>query len=308
MMAALPKQSAMPLSVRGAAAWFVLFSCSSCGDEGPRGEGKVRIELKAEATITDGLAQGTEAEDSRDYAVRFTKYLATFGNVRLANTSDDQVELAEQFVADMVQVGEAGVELGVLSDVQAGQWAYFGFDTPVCRQGAMDVDCVRDADVSMMIEVGLTYWIEGVVERAEAEGGPVSFVIQTAVPTVYRDCEHDEEPGVSVVADGTSTATITLHGDHIFFNRFPTGAESDVVRLAGWVIAADTDGDGKVRTEDLSMLDATEVFTSELGYSLGGTDYTIDNALDYVRAQLSTQGHYAGEGHCSSELLEGSGS
>jgi hypothetical protein len=75
-----------------------------------------------------------------------------------------------------------------------------------------------------------------------------------------------------------------------------------LVRLSGWLVAADQDGDGKVRTEDLAALDPTVVFTRALGDSLGEASYPIQSALDFVRLQLATQGHYAGEGECSAEL------
>jgi hypothetical protein len=286
----------------GTLAVLLLASTTGCEVEGPRGHGKLRIELSAEETITDGLALGSENEDARDYAVHFTKYLATLGNVRVARDDGHEARLPGVFVADMVQVGEAGVELGELTDLRAGQWPEFGFETPVAKLGAKALAGVSKEDLALMIERGLTYWIEGVVERSDEQGGPVSFVVQTAVPTVFSRCEHDGEFGVAIVADGTSTATITLHGDHMFFNRFPTGAESDMLRLAGWVVAADTDGDGKVRTEDLAALDPTVVFTRALGYSLGGASHPIQNALDFVRLQLATQGHFAGEGECISDF------
>jgi hypothetical protein len=85
-----------------------------------------------------------------------------------------------------------------------------------------------------------------------------------------------------------------------WFNSFPTGSEASIERRAAWILEADADGDGRVSTEDLVALDATEVFTTQLGYSLDGAPdgITIDNALDFVRAQLATQGHFKGEGEC----------
>jgi hypothetical protein len=274
-------------------ALFVL----SCGDgETGAGEGKVRVLLQAEESITKGLTQGEGDESAEDYAVTFTKYLATFGNVRLEHRDGDVATLDEVFVADMMGVGGAGIELGVFPALAAGQWEKFGFETPIAKEGAKALDGVSQADLAVMVEQGLTYWIEGVVERAEESGGPVKFVIQTDVPTVFSNCEADGEPGVSVVGDGTATSTISLHGDHIFFNRFPTGAESEVKRLSGYLTLGDSDDDGVVTTEELAALDATVAFA---GYDLGGAKHPISTALDFVRIQLATQGHYAGEGECA---------
>jgi hypothetical protein len=273
---------------------------SACGDDtSTGGQGKVRVLLTAEETITEGLDQGSDVENTRDYSVRFSKYLATIGNVRMARASGaDEVTLAQQFVADMTQLGQAGIELGVFEALDAGEWARFGFETPAAKSGAKALAGVSADDLEKMVDNGWTYWIEGVVERDAASGGPVEFVVQAEVATTFSECELDGEPGVTVVADGTATATITLHGDHLFFNAFPTGTEGTIERLAGWVIAADADGDGQVSTADLAALDATDVFKRDLGYSLDGAPIAIESALDFARAQLATQGHYKGEGEC----------
>src|SRR5690606_3692612 len=100
-------------------------------------------------------------------------------------------------------------------------------------------------------------------------------------------------------AGGTSTATVTLHGDHLWFDSLPSATEGTVNRRAAWILHADPDGDGMVDTADLAAVPAEVAFPSSLGYSLtGAKDIIITNALDFVRAQLSTQGHLNGEGEC----------
>jgi hypothetical protein len=267
-----------------------------CGEGGGAGEGDVRVVLEAEQTIRDGLATGSADEETRDYAVRYTKYLATFGHVKLGRAGGGSAALDDVIVADMKQLAAQGEEIGVLEGLESGEWAKFGFETPAAAAGAKAGPGVSEADLQTMIAEGWTYWIEGEVD-VDAER-TVKFVIQTDAPTVYDNCELDGEPGVTVVADGTQSAAITLHGDHIFFNAFPTGSEGSIERRAAWVVAADVDGNDEVSTDDLRALDATEVFTSTLGYRLDGAPIPIENALDYVRAQLATQGHYKGEGEC----------
>jgi len=276
-----------------------LAACDNGSSEG--GAGKLRVVLAAEATITGGLDQGSASDDTRDYDVRFSKYLIAVGNVKLGKSSaGSQASLPNVYVADLQQVGEQGVELGTIEDLESGQWDEFGYATPRATGSAKAVGGADPADVAEMSANGWTYWIEGKVLRDDSQGGPVSFVIQTAVDTVFSNCEVDGEPGVSLVAGGSSTATLTIHGDHLFFNTFPSGSEGSIQRLAGWVFQADADADGKVTTEELSQLDATEVFTSTAGYSLDGKPkgLEINTALDFVRAQLSTQGHASGEGEC----------
>lgn len=277
----------------------------SCDDGGPGGHGRVRILLSAEDSITEGLRQGPAVEDTRDFAVRFSKYLVTVGRVTLGRSRDKRsADLDQVFVVDATQVGDDGVELGVVDDLRAGEWDKFGFETPRADQDAQRFAGVSEQDFAEMVREGYTYWIEGEVERPMAQGGPVSFAIKTAVPTRYSDCEHDGEPGVSVVADGTESATLTLHGDHMFFNAFLTGSEANIERLAGYLVEADADGDGQVDERELMALDATRAFTRARGYSLDGAPILVDNAFDFVRAQLATQGHYQGEGECIFTLDE----
>lgn len=275
-------------------------SLASCqGDGGPRGKGRVRIVLSAEDSITEGLSRGPLVENTRDYSVRFTKFLATVGHVSLARSRQEQAAaLADVFVVDMLLVGEQGAELGVLDSLDAGEWDQFGFETPAADANAQRLPGVSVTDFAEMVGEGYTYWIEGSIERSSALGGPVSFTIKAAVPTRFHDCERDGEPGVSIVADGTATATITLHGDHMFFNMFPAGSEANIARMAGYIVEADMNGDRHVDNEELALFDATDAFKRADGYSLDGAPILIDNAFDFVRAQLATQGHYQGEGEC----------
>lgn len=269
----------------------------SCGDDDSAGTGKLRILLQAEASITDGLDRGDDVENTRDFSVRFSKYLIAIGNVRLSKAaSKAEASLPDVFIADLKQVGEQGVELGVLDNIATGQWDRFGYETPAANGKTKKLGNVADADFDLMVENGWTYWIEGEVLRNGED--PVSFIIQTETATVFEGCELDGEPGVAVSQDGSS-ASLTIHGDHIFFNAFPSSSEGSIERLAGWVVDADQDMNNQVSTDDLSSVDATEVFTSTRGYSVNGAPIDIENALDYVRAQLATQGHFNGEGECS---------
>jgi hypothetical protein len=281
------------------AVFGMMIGLVSCDDGGPAGQGRVRILLSAEDSISEGLRQGAAVEDTRDYGVHFTKYLVTVGRVTMGRSRDARTaQLDEVFVIDATQVGSDGVELGMIDDLRAGEWDKFGFETPRAGDDAQRFAGVSEQDFAEMVREGYTYWIEGEVERPAAQGGPVSFAIKTAVPTRYSDCEHDGEPGVSVVADGSETAIITLHGDHMFFNAFLTGSEANIERLAGYLVEADQDGDGHVDERELTALDATRAFTRARGYSLDGAPLLVDNGFDFVRAQLATQGHYQGEGEC----------
>lgn len=275
---------------------LLVASAVGCAEDG-QGSGKLRVLLSAEETISNGVSAGADEENTRDFSVTYSKFLVSIGRVQVARVSPSaRVGNDAVYIADMRQVGEAGLELASFDDVASGQWNQFGYQTPRAQVGAQKLAGVTDADAQEMIEKQLTYWIEGRVERPEK---PVSFVFKVALDSTYSDCESNGQPGIAVSEDGTSTATITLHGDHLWFNTLARGDEATITRYAQWLIDADVDGDGKVTADDLATVPAEKVFPSAKGYNLSGGTIPVSTALDFVRAQLSTQGHLNGEGECS---------
>ncbi|MEY4514998.1 MAG: hypothetical protein RLZZ450_7120 [Pseudomonadota bacterium] len=272
----------------------------SCAQDG-QGSGALRVLLSAEETISKGVSAGTGDENTRDFAVTYSKFLVAIGRVQLARVSPSaRLESGTVYLADMRQVGEAGLEIASFDDVAPGQWSQFGYQTPRAQAGAQKLAGVTDADAQEMIDKQLTYWIEGRVERPER---PVSFVLKVALSSTYSACESNGQPGIAVSEDGTSTATITLHGDHLWFNTLARGDEATITRYAQWMVDADTDGDGKVSADDLASVPAEKLFPSAKGYNLSGGPIAVSTGLDFVRAQLATQGHLNGEGECSTSAL-----
>ncbi len=65
-----------------------------------------------------------------------------------------------------------------------------------------------------------------------------------------------------------------------------------------WIADSDTNQDGTVTQAELVAIDAAELFTSARMYSLAGAPMVIADAWDFVIAQVTTQGHFQGEGEC----------
>lgn len=279
-------------------------SQAACGD-GSANASTVRVQVTAEETITEGLDPGTREENTRDYAVRFDKYLVVIGQPQLAR-SRDQRRLAseETTLVNLREAGSDGIELSRFEAIAPGVWDKFGYAVLAADENTSSGPSVSEAERATMVDEGLSHWIEGRVLRPAEEGGEVRFVLKANAPTEYSECTYNGEPGVSVVAGGTSTATITLHGDHLFFTSFPATSEQTVERRAAWITKADLDGDGLVDNDELMRSDATELFPQELGYSLAGAPIDILSGFDFARAQLATQGHFRGEGECLWELVE----
>lgn len=272
--------------------WAAGATLLSCGDSG-EGESELLIALSAEQSISRGLDPGADVDNTVDQCqVRYDKYLVALGNVKVSRTSDGaSATLPQVYIADMLQVGEH-FPLGSLGKVASGQWDQFSFETPVASATSSALTGVLPEDAARIRERGLTYVIEGRVSCPEKS---VTFSLELAAPTAYERCSIDGEPGIAVREGGTTPAKITLHGDHLWFNTLSAGEEMTVQRRAAWLLRADKNGDGAVDNGELSALPAEQAFPRS-EYEISGA--TITNALEFARAQLSTQGHLNGEGDC----------
>ena len=168
-------------------------------------------------------------------------------------------------------------------------------------------ESVSEADFEEMVANEYTYLLEGTITRADGESCPpgggcrpassIAFRFGADAPTAFGPCEaEDGLPGIIVTESGTTVA-IDIHGDHVFFDAFPTGAEV-IERRAQWLANADVDGDDRVTTDELAAIEAADLFPPDT-YNLAGAPIELDHALDFVRAQLATQGHFQGEGECA---------
>ena len=261
----------------------------ACGDDGDA-RGQLQVRVQAEASITEGL-KADGGEDGIDYGVTFSKYLVAIGKVRLGRAGHPERRDDRVFVADLLKVGEQGAELGELTDLESGRWEQLGYETPITPAGAIPLAGVTPADLQVMVDQQLTYWIEGTVAGPDK---PLSFKLQVGVPAVFSDCQTNARPGIAIPDGGRTSLNLTLHGDHLFFDGFLSGSEAAVKRSAKWLIDADLNRDGRVETPELVGQSAVRLFPMA---NLSG--FTINDALDFVRAQLSTQGHVNGEGECT---------
>jgi hypothetical protein len=283
-----------------------IFGIHGCGNSS--GTGTAQVKLGAEQTITDGLQPGSELENIVDgWRVQFDKYIVAIGDVHIERT-EAEVDVHDEtvWVVDLKQLPPGGLELTRFENIKADRWDYFGYRTPHA-EGAQRHDSVSQSDFDEMAENDWTYLIKGTLSNPEGESCPpggectsnteISFRFGAHAEAEYRNCSAEEGlPGFAVTKGGTTAVEATLHGDHIFFDAFPTGAEV-IERRAQWLANADTDADGEVTRQELQALDPAELFPSDT-YNLGGSPLELTSAWDYIPAQLTTQGHFQGEGGC----------
>lgn len=304
----------------------VFVACSSTDG----GTGSLTVLLEAEDTITKGLDPGTEGENITDgWQVRFENYNVGIGEIAVAFATDPTLATEDEarFVVDLTTVPASGLSLWSLGGLDEGRWQ-FAYAT--ATDGATRDDSVSTVDFDAMIASDWTYLIRGTMTQADGlscpptskamvpmgtmptgmnEGGDacypnpsVAFEIGIEAETVYGPCEVDGLTGFAITADSTQTVAATIHGDHLFFNGFPTGDEGGIVRLAQWLADCDLNLDGAVSQAELEAIDLADLAELDDRYNLGETQ--ASNAWEYVRAQLKTQGHFQGEGECPVDGLD----
>lgn len=300
-----------------------------CGDDSSVGEGSLSVLLEPEDTIAEGIEAGDSGETVQDgWAVTFEKYVVTIGHIDVHLATDESIdaEADDIFAVDLTRIDGSGLELWTLDGLQEGRWQ-LSYETAGAMHGAVRHDSVSMADFDSMVESDFTYLIDGTLTSSAGRSCPpsalanvgdreptgeksgandcyaapeVRFTFGASAETLFGPCEIDEVPGFAITAGQTESVALTIHGDHIFFNGFPTGSEGGVMRLAQWLADCDLDLDGTVTQEELEAITPAEL--PELDperYQLGGAPATIETMYDYVSAQLKTQGHFRGEGECA---------
>lgn len=285
------------------------------GDDGEdlSGDDVLTVALEAEDTITEGLEPGEDLENLVDgWTVTFDNYIVAIGEVTIGRKGGD-LTVEGGVVVDLTKLPTNGFELARFTGIAAGQWPEFFYEQVHAEDGTRD-DSVSEDDYARMVDEELTYLIRGTATKDDES---IDFEFAVPAEVTYGPCESEEgAAGVNVTEMGESAASVVIHGDHIFFNGFPSGAEV-VERRAAWLAAADalTGADGELTTEDLEGISGTDLAglfptgapanEGDAQYFLSGSPMPIETALDFVKGQLVTQGHFNGEGECPWTLDDG---
>lgn len=300
------------------------FALVACSESSEQGAGTLNVNVEAEEVIQEGLEPGEETSQISDgWSVDFEKYIVSIGPVELHLPSSDlDVHNHDSWAVDLTQVPPQGLNIWTAENLETGRWD-LNYDTSL---GATHRhESVSESDFEALNDKKHTYIISGEIRQeggfscppasqatpGSAEeistnslGAPcyknerITFSWSVAAEAHYGPCEVDEIPGVSVSSGRASNAALTIHGDHLFFNGFPTGSEGGIRRVAQWLADADLDLDGEVTLDELESIAPSDLLDPEI-YQLGGSPITpLDSMLTYVEAQLSTQGHFQGEGEC----------
>jgi len=314
---------------------YLLAACAltACVDDSDdAGSGTLSVLLEPEDVIIRGLEAGDSSDNIRDgWSVEFDKYLIGLGHIDAHLATDEHVTAEDEavFAVDLTQLPTAGLDLWELSELKRGRWEFF-FEQS--GHGAKRHESVDEADFSEMVDNNYTYFIDGKLSKAGGQSCPpaqlaepgdkksngeksgndpcyaaseIRFELGVEAETVFGPCETDGVPGFSIAANDRQTVSVTIHGDHLFFNGFPEGGEGGVTRLAQWLADCDLDLDGTVTREELEQIDPAQLPQLDDRFQLGGSPISpLTNMYEYVSGQLKTQGHINGEGECPIDGVE----
>jgi len=306
----------LPLSPRTARVLLplALLSLEGCGSADT---GDALVLLESEESIVSGIASGTDLENIRDgWYVTFDKYVVSVGNVTLErSTNPSALEASTDVVVVDLTAVTNGIPLTRFVGLDAVRWDRVSYELVPPTDAAAQDPSVDPSDFADMVANGWTYLIEGTVEEAEVGTGEscppggacipatsMGFRFAMSVPGRFSSCESEgaAQGGFAVPKGGETTQSATFHGDHVFFDAFPGGAEV-VSRRAQWLVNADVDGNAFVDSSELAGIvgsDLPLLFPAS-DYNLSGSPVLpFDSADDWVTGQLATQGHWNGEGEC----------
>lgn len=311
-----------------ASALILATSALACSSSDEAGTGSLTVLLEPEDVIVEGIDAGTGPSDIQDgWSVRFDNYIAAIGDIDLHFSTDRSIEAeaADVFIVDLAELPASGLALWEFESLEAGSWEFYYWSAGAAH-GAIQHESVSDDDFDLMVENDFTYLVRGTLTNDDGESCPpasladpgdrepsgtdeagnvcyentsVDFVIGATAETSFGPCSIDGVPGVAVPDGGSQTVAISIHGDHLFFNGFPEGAEGGISRYAQWLADCDLDLDGTVTQEELEAIPLSDLpQLAPPRVQLGGTPITLVTVYDYVIAQFKTQGHYQGEGEC----------
>ncbi len=271
---------------------------AGCGDAVARGD--VRVTLSG----GDGTQRGYADHLFQDgWSVQFTKYLVSLGDFTLTSASGDVRATTEHLLVD-VQKGD--VPLTDLTGLEAGRYGVaFRVSPPEARTVAGA--SVSADDLAMMRERGFSYFVEGRAQNRDPTLGLYTFRMGFPVNARMVDCINgvDGTQGIVVPESSVAEAEVTIHAEHMFYDRLGTHRG---VQLRFEAIAATADPDHAITPEGLAtqdLLDLRGLDGGELRDAQGNPvvyqpgAYALRTLQEFVTQSIVDQAHLNGGGVCT---------
>ncbi|WNG59839.1 hypothetical protein F0U59_37810 [Archangium gephyra] len=265
----------------------------------PVAEGDVRVTMSG----GDGTQRGYPSHLFQDgWSVQFTKYLVSLGDFTLTSATGETRTSGGHVLVD-VQKGD--IPLTELKGLTAGRWSVGFRVSPPGEDTTLPDGGASAEDLRMMRERGYSYWVEGVAVK----GGVGVYTFRMGFPVEARmvDCVNgvDGTLGIIVPESSVAEAEVTIHAEHMFYDRLGThrGVE---LRFDAFAASADAErvitpeGLAGQRLLDLRGPDGGELKDGEgrpVVYEPGA--YTVRTLQEFVTQSVVDQAHLNGGGVCT---------
>lgn len=274
----------------------LLAACSDGDPTGSGGEGTAAFttwgEEYIEQEIPEDPGDGTGFVDG--WTVRFSKFLVSIGGIVVSNQAGESggTHPGSKLFDNTVPGVKSVVEF---PGIAARAWDRVSYEiAPVTDETELDASASED-DETLMLDGGYSLFASG---TATKDGVEKTFAWGFTTATLYDECSSEqdgrEQEGLVVKNNARTTAELTTHGDHFFYDRLQASPDATVPTSLRFdaLAAADEDGDGEVTLEELdgTLIDVRLYDPSGLGAATYG---------EFVTALARTVGHFRGEGECT---------
>lgn len=276
--------------------WSLLLAGVACA---PVASGDVRVMMSGEEGAQRGYSNHLFQDD---WSIHFTKYLVSVGGFTLTSASGETHASSRQVLVDL-QKGD--VELARLTGLPAGRWDV-GFEVrPPEETTELPDGHVSAEEVSRMRSRGYSYWLEG--QAVKVGVGIYTFAFGFPVNARMVDCINgaDGTQGIIVPENSTAEAEVTIHAEHMFYDRLGTHRG---VQLRFDAFAATADAGRNITSEGLAsqqILDLRGMSGGELLDAEGKPvlyepgPYDVRTLWEFVTQSIIDQAHLNGGGVCA---------
>ncbi|QSQ22353.1 hypothetical protein JY651_45755 [Pyxidicoccus parkwayensis] len=259
-------------------------------------------DVKVTMSGGDGTQRGlpdTLFEDG--WSIQFTRYLVSLGDFTLTSVSGE-VHTSHRHVLVDVQKGD--VPLTELKGLPPGRWDVGFRLSPPREETELADGQVSADDVAMMRERGFSYFVEG--RAVKAGVGVLTFRMGFPVDARMQDCINgvDGTRGIIVPESSVAEAEVTIHAEHMFYDRLGT---HQGVKLRFDAIAATAEA-GVITPERLASQQLTDLRDAE-GQELRDADgkpvvylpgaYDVKTLQEFITQSIVDQAHLNGGGVCT---------